>query len=113
MLDVEAMCLEREHMDSHWQEFLQDNIQRYEDEEKLEAEYKELVLEDNILNDSEIASRLIKRHEIYVSRYLNLEEEMVNSMSIMEDKFTLAERKSLTLLLNYIADTQKAVINQR
>ena len=48
---------------------------------------KELVLEDNILNDSEIASRLIKRHEIYVSRYLNLEEEMVNSMSIMEEKF--------------------------
>ena len=73
---------------------------------------KELVLEDSILNDSEIAARLIKRHEIYVSRYLNLEEEMVNSMSIMEDKFTLAERKSLTLLLNYIADTQKAVIHQ-
>lgn len=44
VLDVETMCLEREHMDSHWQDFLQENIQRYEDEEKLEAEYKELVL---------------------------------------------------------------------
>jgi len=31
-------------MDSYWQVFLQDNIERYQDEEKLEAEYKELVL---------------------------------------------------------------------
>lgn len=73
---------------------------------------KELVLEDSILNDGEIISRVIKKHEIYVSRYLNLDETLVNTMSMMEDKFTLAERKSLTLLLNYISDTQKSVISQ-
>jgi len=81
-------------------------------DEVIKVRPKELVLEDNILNDSEIVARLIKKHEIYVSRYLNLDEELANSMSVMEDKFTLAERKSLTLLLNYISDTQKAVINQ-
>ena len=73
---------------------------------------KELVLEDNVLNDGEIIDRVIKKHEIYVSRYLNLDETLVNSMSIMGDKFTLAERKSLTLLLNYISDTQKSIVSQ-
>jgi len=73
---------------------------------------KELVLEDIILNDGDIIDRVIKKHEIYVSRYLNLDEELVDSMSIMNEQFTLAERKSLTLLLNYIADTQKTVVSQ-
>ena len=81
-------------------------------DEVIKIRPKELVLEDTILNDSEIIDKVIKKHEIYVSRYLNLEEELVNTMSIMDEQFTLAERKSLTLLLNYIADTQKSVISQ-
>ncbi len=81
-------------------------------DEVIKIKPKELVLEDSILNDGEIIDRIIKKHEIYVSRYLNLDEALVNSMSIMDEQFTLAERKSLTLLLNYISDTQKSVISQ-
>ena len=81
-------------------------------DEVIKIRPKELVLEDTILNDSEIIDRVIKKHEIYVSRYLNLDEELVNTMSIMDEQFTLSERKSLTLLLNYISDTQKSVISQ-
>ena len=81
-------------------------------DEVIKIRPKELVLEDTILNDTEIIDKVIKKHEIYVSRYLNLDEELVNTMSIMDDQYTLAERKSLTLLLNYIADTQKSVISQ-
>jgi len=81
-------------------------------DEVIKIRPKELVLEDSILNDSEIIDRVIKKHDIYISRYLNLDEQLVNSMSIMNEQFTLAQRKSLTLLLNYISDTQKSVISQ-
>ena len=38
-------------------------------DEVIKIRPKELVLEDTILNDSEIIDRVIKKHEIYVSRY--------------------------------------------
>ncbi len=81
-------------------------------DETLKIRPKELVLEDLILSDSEVVNRLVKKQEIYISRYLNQDETLVNDMPMMADSFTLAERKSLTLLLNYIADTQKQVVSQ-
>ncbi|MBR6614255.1 MAG: DNA mismatch repair protein MutS [Clostridia bacterium] len=81
-------------------------------DETLKIRPKELVLEDLILSDSEVVNRLVKKQEIYISRYLNQDESLVNDMPMMSEAFTLAERKSLTLLLNYIADTQKQVVSQ-
>ncbi|MBQ8043051.1 MAG: DNA mismatch repair protein MutS, partial [Clostridia bacterium] len=81
-------------------------------DEIIKVRPKELVLEDAILNDWDIIDRVIKKQDIYISRYLNLDEQLVSNMSMMEEQFTLGERKSLTLLLNYIADTQKAIISQ-
>ena len=81
-------------------------------DETLKIRPKELVLEDLILSDSEVVNRLVKKQEIYISRYINQDETLVNDMPMMAETFTLAERKSLTLLLNYIADTQKQVVSQ-
>ncbi len=81
-------------------------------DETLKIRPKELVLEDLILSDSEVVNRLVKKQEIYISRYTNQDESLVNDMPMMSEAFTLAERKSLTLLLNYIADTQKQVVSQ-
>ena len=81
-------------------------------DETLKIRPKELVLEDLILSDSEVVNRLVKKQEIYISRYINQDETAVNDMPMMAETFTLAERKSLTLLLNYIADTQKQVVSQ-
>ncbi len=81
-------------------------------DETLKIRPKELVLEDLILSDSEVVNRLVKKQEIYISRYTNQDETAVNDMTMMAETFTLAERKSLTLLLNYIADTQKQVVSQ-
>ena len=81
-------------------------------DETLKIRPKELVLEDLILSDSEVVNKLVKKQEIYISRYINQDETLVNDMPMMSEAFTLAERKSLTLLLNYIADTQKQVVSQ-
>lgn len=81
-------------------------------DEVIKIRPKELVLEDAILNDKEVMKRLVKKQEIYVSRYLNIDETNVSQMDIMNKEYTLAERYSLTLLLNYISETQKSVINQ-
>lgn len=81
-------------------------------DEVIKIRPKELVLEDAILNDKEVMKRLVKKQEIYVSRYLNTDETNVSYMDIMNKEYTLAERYSLTLLLNYISETQKSVINQ-
>ncbi len=81
-------------------------------DEALKIRPKELVLEDLILSDSEIVNRLVKKQEIYISRYLNQDESIVETLDMMNGNFTLAERKSLTLLLNYITDTQKEMISQ-
>lgn len=43
---VMRLPMEKEQADVHWQEFLQENLRRYEDESSLEAEYKELVLDE-------------------------------------------------------------------
>ena len=79
-------------------------------DEVIKIRPKELVVEDNILNDSEVINRLVKKQEIYISRYLNQDEEKVNEMNVLTSSFTLAERKSLVLLLNYILDTQKTTV---
>ena len=81
-------------------------------DEILKVRPKELVLDDLILSDSEIVNRLVKKQEIYISRYINQDETVINTMNILDSSFTLAERKSLTLLLNYIKDTQKQVVSQ-
>lgn len=81
-------------------------------DEVIKIKPKELVLEDNVLNDKEVMSKLVKKQEIYVSRYLNMDDSNVNLMDAMNKDYTLAERHSLTLLLNYITETQKNVVNQ-
>ncbi len=81
-------------------------------DEVIKIKPKELVLEDTILNDKEVMAKIVKKQEVYVSRYLNIDETNVSNMNIMDKEYTLAERYSLTLLLNYISETQKSVINQ-
>ena len=81
-------------------------------DEVLKVSPKELVLDDMVLSDTTLVNSVIKKQEIYISRYNNLDEGKVENLGIMDDNYTLAERKSLTLLLNYIVDTQKDVINQ-
>jgi len=81
-------------------------------DEALKIRPKELVLDDLMLSDSEIVNRLVKKQEIYISRFVNGDETIIDEMNILDNSFTLAERKSLTLLLNYIADTQKQVVTQ-
>jgi len=81
-------------------------------DETLKIRPKELVLDDLILSDSEIVNRLVKKQEIYISRFVDQDETVINAMNILDSSFTLAERKSLTLLLNYIADTQKQAVSQ-
>ena len=81
-------------------------------DETIKVRPRELVFEDNILNNSYIIDSLVKRHEMYVSRYTNQEETLVNEMNVINEKFSLAQTKSITLLLNYIADTQKNVLDQ-
>ena len=81
-------------------------------DETIRVRPKELVLDDAILLDALIVDTLIKKNEMYVTRYTNINEEFVNNLDIMNKEYTLAERKSLILLLNYIIETQKSVIDQ-
>lgn len=81
-------------------------------DEVLRVRPKELVFEDNVLSDSTLIDVLVKKHEIYVSRYTNMDESSVEGLNILNEEYTLAERKSLTLLLNYIIETQKNAIDQ-
>lgn len=73
---------------------------------------KELVLEDNILNNQIVVKELINKSNIYISKYNiqeNLEEKIVG---IADEKLTITEINSLNLLLNYINHTQKYVTHQ-
>jgi len=81
-------------------------------DEVLKLRPRELVLEDNILSDKYIVESVVKRDKIFVSRYLNQDDESVENLGILEDKYNLAERKSLILLLNYIFETQKNSVTQ-
>ena len=77
-------------------------------DEVLKLRPKELVLEDSILSNNYIMENVVKRAGIYVSRYLKQDTEYINQMGLLNaQKFDLVEEKSLTLLLNYILDTQK------
>ena len=77
-------------------------------DEVLKLRPKELVLEDSILSNNYIMENVVKRAGIYVSRYLKQDTEYINQMGLLStQKFDLVEEKSLTLLLNYILDTQK------
>lgn len=81
-------------------------------DEVLKINPRELVLEDNILNNSIIMENIVKRNNIYVSRYLNQDEKTIDQLNILSDEYTLSEKKSLVLLLNYILETQKNTANQ-
>lgn len=81
-------------------------------DEVLKLRPKELVVEDNVLSDKYIIENVIKKDKIYVSRYLNQDEEKINELNILKDKYNIAERKSLILLLNYIYETQKNTVSQ-
>ena len=69
-------------------------------------------MDDTILSDTLIADVVIKKNELYVSRYNNIDENIVNDLEIMNREYTLVERKSLTILLNYIFETQKSAVDQ-
>lgn len=81
-------------------------------DEVLKLKPRELVLEDNILSDKYIVESVVKKDKIFVSRYLNQDESNVDSLNILQDKYNLAERKSLVLLLNYVFETQKNSMTQ-
>lgn len=77
-------------------------------DEVLKLRPKELVLEDGVLSNNYIMENVVKRAGIYVSRYLKQDTELINETGLLtSQKFDLVEEKSLTLLLNYILDTQK------
>ena len=81
-------------------------------DEVLKLKPKELVIEDNVLSDKYIIDNVIKKDKIYISRYLNQDEDKINELNILKDKYNIAERKSLVLLLNYIYETQKNTASQ-
>jgi len=81
-------------------------------DEVLKLRPRELVLEDNVLSDKYIVESVVKKDKIFVSRYLNQDETDVERLNILQDKYNLAERKSLVLLLNYIFETQKNSVTQ-
>lgn len=81
-------------------------------DEVLKLNPKELVIEDNVLSDKYIIDNVIKKDKIYISRYLNQDEDKINELNILKDKYNIAERKSLVLLLNYIYETQKNTASQ-
>ena len=77
-------------------------------DEILKLRPKELVLEDGVLSNNYIMQNIVKRSEIYVSRYLNLDTKYISEIGLLSSqKYDLVEEKSLTVLLNYIFDTQK------
>ena len=77
-------------------------------DEILKLRPKELVLEDGVLSNNYIMQNIVKRSGIYVSRYLNLDTKYIAEIGLLSSqKYDLVEEKSLTVLLNYIFDTQK------
>lgn len=73
---------------------------------------REIILEDNMLSNSILVEQYIKKNNVYVSRYQNIDEEKINEKNILPNNITIGQTHSLTLLLNYILDTQKDVVSQ-
>ena len=81
-------------------------------DELLKISPKEIILEDNMLSNSILVEQYIKKNNVYVSRYQNIDEEKINEKNILPNNITIGQTHSLTLLLNYIIDTQKDVVSQ-
>lgn len=73
---------------------------------------KELVLDDKILSNSYISEKLIKKSNIYISRYNNIDESFFESKNFNLPELSEIEKMSMVLLLNYIEYTQKSLVNQ-
>ena len=73
---------------------------------------KELVLDDNMLSNSYIMENLVKKNNIYVSRYNEQDEEFFDSKEFLIENITIVEKKSMVLILNYIKYTQRSVVDQ-
>lgn len=80
-------------------------------DETVKVAPKELVLDLNVLNNNIIMESLVKKHNIFVSKYLNQDEELLNK-NILPANLSAVESKSLVLLLNYINNTQKEIASQ-
>lgn len=81
-------------------------------DELIKISPKELILEDTMLNNTIFIERYIKKTEIYVSRYIEENEGNIEQRNVLPRNVSLSEKKSLTLLLNYIINTQKDLANQ-
>ena len=81
-------------------------------DELIKIEPKELVLDEDTVNNVSFYERYLKKVNIYISRYENLDDSKVKEKNILPQGLTPAEEKSLTNLLNYIFETQKDVVSQ-
>lgn len=81
-------------------------------DELIKISPKEIVLEDTMLNNALFIERYIKKSDTYVTRYIDEDEGKIEKKNILPQEIRLSEKKSLTLLVGYILDTQKDLVEQ-